>query len=134
MGSCCSYCRRVGKGIHMNKKKILLLTAAGVAIAVSFSLIGMSAGISIASSDYAKRPANCTVKDQELANFTRAREIDQNLEAKIDQKARILGEIGSMRAEKKALAFDIEQQEAELLQVSVDLERQRRALRALKAE
>jgi hypothetical protein len=115
-------------------KKILALTAAGVAIAVSFTLIGMSMGISAADSEYAKQPPVCTVEDQQLANFRRAREIDQQLEEKIDMKVRILADVGQMKAKKKELAFEIEQKEAELLRISVDLERQKRAMAARKAE
>jgi hypothetical protein len=115
-------------------KKILALTAAGVAIAVSFTLIGMSMGISAADSEYAKLPPACTVDDQELASFRRAREIDQQLEKKIDMKVRILADVGQLKTKKQELAFEIERKESKLLLLKVETTRLERAIAARKAE
>ena len=114
----------------MNKNKnILLSVAAGVGIAVSFTLIGMSVGMATSEAHVPVKIAECTVEDHKLASFTRERQIGDSIESKIKMKTRILSDIGSLRADRNALKFDIEQAEHKLARLKLEARAaERRAL------
>ena len=113
--------------------KNLLLAAAGVALSVAFTLIGMSIGMSQAET-IAKTPPMCTVEDQRLAEYRRAKEIDTQIEEKIEYMTQLAGKIGYLKGEKQSVEFELQQTDAELLRTSVELQDVKRALKAQRAK